>query len=130
MTGKDVLAEKELLEKAATLKRFEYSLLGKELKVQTDIAKKQYQGFDKAFISNKDNKNVNESLIKKEKEKYNSSKLIYNRLSFYMQSDDNNFDSLSFKSKYSYLSYFYNDLKKLIEMKPTKLGKLKEKKSV
>ena len=83
MTGKDVLPEKELLEKAPTLKRFEYSPLGKELKVQTDIAKTQYQGFDKAFISNKDNKNVNESLIKKEKEKYNSSRLIYNKLSFY-----------------------------------------------
>ena len=47
------------------MKTFEYSPLGKELKAQIDIAKKQYQGFDKAFISNKDNKNVNESLIKK-----------------------------------------------------------------
>ena len=32
-----------MLEKAATIKRFEYSSLGKELKAQTDIAKKQYQ---------------------------------------------------------------------------------------
>ena len=32
LTGKDVLLEKDLLEKAATMKRFEYSLLGKELK--------------------------------------------------------------------------------------------------
>ena len=30
LTGKDVLLEKDLLEKAATIKRFEYSLLGKE----------------------------------------------------------------------------------------------------
>ena len=36
----------------------------------------------KPFISNKDNKNVNESLIKKEKETYNKSNLIYNWLSF------------------------------------------------
>ena len=36
LTGKDVLPEKDLLEKAATIKRFEYSLLGKELKAQTD----------------------------------------------------------------------------------------------
>ena len=43
LTGKDVLSEKDLLEKAAALKRFEYSTLGKELKSQTDIAKKQYQ---------------------------------------------------------------------------------------
>ena len=31
LTGKDVLSEKDLLEKAATMKRFEYSRLGKEL---------------------------------------------------------------------------------------------------
>ena len=67
MTDKDILPERELLEKAATLKRFEYSPLGKELKAQTDIAKKQYQGLDKAFISNKNIKIVNEWLIKKEK---------------------------------------------------------------
>ena len=39
LTGKDVLLEKDLLEKAVTMKRFEYSQLGKELKAQTDIAK-------------------------------------------------------------------------------------------
>ena len=32
---------KDLLKKAATMKRFEYSPLRKELLVQTDIAKKQ-----------------------------------------------------------------------------------------
>ena len=42
MTGKDVLPEKDLLEKASTMKRFEYSPLGKEIKTQTDMAKKQY----------------------------------------------------------------------------------------
>ena len=40
LTGKDVLLSKDLLEKADTMKRFEYSPLGKELKAQTDIAKK------------------------------------------------------------------------------------------
>ena len=59
MTGKDGLPEKDFPEKDAA----EYSLLGKALKEQRDIAKKQYQGLDKAFIPNKDNKNVNESLI-------------------------------------------------------------------
>ena len=48
LTSKDVSPEKSLLEKAATTKRFEYSPLGKELKAQTDIAKKQYQGFFKS----------------------------------------------------------------------------------
>ena len=61
------LTGKDLLEKAAALKRFGNSLSGKELKPQTDIAKKQYQELDKAFISNKDNKNVNESLTKKKR---------------------------------------------------------------
>ena len=54
LTGEDVLSEKGLLEKAATIKRFEYSPLGKELKKQTDIAKDQ----DKLF---KDYINVNNS---------------------------------------------------------------------
>ena len=75
-----------MLEEAATMERFEYSLLGKALKAQTNIAKKQYQGLGKAFISNKDNKKMNELLIKKEKRKHNESNLIYNRLDFY--SDD------------------------------------------
>ena len=40
LTGKDVLPEKELVEKAAALKRFEYSPLGKELKAQNSAAEK------------------------------------------------------------------------------------------
>ena len=43
LTGEDVLPEKDLLEKAATMKRFEYSSLGKDLKKQTSVAEKQYQ---------------------------------------------------------------------------------------
>ena len=53
MTGKDILAEKDLLQRVAGIKRFEYSLLGKELKKQTIFAEKQYQTFDNAFESNK-----------------------------------------------------------------------------
>ena len=41
-TGKDVSPEKDLLEKTATIKRFEFLLLSKELKAETDIAKKNY----------------------------------------------------------------------------------------
>ena len=43
LTGKDVLQEKDFLEKAAIIKTFEYSALGSELKKQTDIAKDQYK---------------------------------------------------------------------------------------
>ena len=35
--------------KSATIKRFEYSPLGSELKKQTDIAKQQYQRLEKGF---------------------------------------------------------------------------------
>ena len=40
LTGKDFLPKKDFLEKAAALKSFEYSLLGKELKAQTSAAEK------------------------------------------------------------------------------------------
>ena len=43
LTEKVVLPKKDLLEKAAAIKRFEYSLLAKELKRQTNVAEKQYQ---------------------------------------------------------------------------------------
>ena len=52
-TGKDVLSEKHLLEKAATIKRFEYFLLDSETKKQATIAEKQYQILSKAFKPNK-----------------------------------------------------------------------------
>ena len=39
LTGEEVLPEKGQLEKAATVKRLEYSLLDGEMKKQTDIAK-------------------------------------------------------------------------------------------
>ena len=42
LTSKDVLTDIYLLEKAATMKRFKYSPLGKELKKQTSVAEKQY----------------------------------------------------------------------------------------
>ena len=73
MTSKDVLAEKDLK--------------------RVDITEKQYQGLDKAIISNKDNKNVNESLIKTENKKYNETNLICNRLNLYSFSDNKKFDS-------------------------------------
>ena len=44
-----VLPEKDLLEEAATMKKFKYSSLGKELKAQTDITKKQYQVLNNFF---------------------------------------------------------------------------------
>ena len=40
-TRKNVLAEKDLLEKASTIERFEYSPLGKAFEKQTKVIKKQ-----------------------------------------------------------------------------------------
>ena len=67
MTGKDVLPEKDSLEKAAELKIFEYFPLGKESKAETDTAKKQYQKLD--------HERMNKKSIPKG---YNKSDLIYN----------------------------------------------------
>ena len=53
MTGKDVLPEKDLLEKFEAIKKFEYSLLGKESEKQTSVGEKQYKKFNNAFESNK-----------------------------------------------------------------------------
>ena len=41
MTGKDVLPEKDLLEKATAIKIFEYLSLAKEVEAQANIAKKK-----------------------------------------------------------------------------------------
>ena len=67
LTSKDVLPEKDLLGKTAELEIFEYSLLGKKLKAQTDIAKKQYQKLD--------DEKINKKSIPKE---YNKLDLVYN----------------------------------------------------
>ena len=60
------------------MKRFEYSPSDKELKAQTDIAKKQYQKLDDTYELDK--------IIKKTPtfKKYNQSNLIYSsKYSFY-----------------------------------------------
>ena len=84
-----------------------YSPLGKELKPQTDIAKKQYKKLDDTLKLDK--------RIKKEKpalEKYSKSNLIYNsKHSFYKYyRDSKNSNNFSLKSKYSFLAKPFNDL--------------------
>ena len=105
--GKDVLPEK-----VATMKRFEYSSLSKELKAQTDIAKKQYQGLNKFFKSDKKEEPV---AIKK----YNKSDLIYkSKYSFCKyHRDSKRFDNHYFKSKYYFLEEFFKDLNKFNNLK-------------
>ena len=75
MTGKDVLLEEDLLEKAATIKRFEYSPLASQLKIHIDIAKMQYQRFDKVYEFDV---RINRIDRQPTLEKYNKLDLIYN----------------------------------------------------
>ena len=49
MISNGVLPEKQLLGKADTMKTFEYSPLGSELKKQTSIREKQYKILSKAY---------------------------------------------------------------------------------
>ena len=48
--------KKDLLEKSAGMKRFEYSLWGSELRKQTSVAEKKHQKLDKVFQCNKKEK--------------------------------------------------------------------------
>ena len=79
LTGKDVIPEKDLLEKAATMKILEYLPLGIFAFRQSNIAKKQYQKLENTYKYDK--------LITKQKptlKKYNISNLIYgSKYSFY-----------------------------------------------
>ena len=72
MTGKDVLVEEDLLEKAATIKRFEYSPLGSELKKQTNNVKKNIKAISKirqgVWIDEAINKNDRKPTLTKNKQ--------------------------------------------------------------
>ena len=70
LTGEDTLLEKDLLEKAVTIKIFEYSPLDRELKAQAGIAKIPCQKLGDSFTFDK--------IMKKEKpalESYSKSDL-------------------------------------------------------
>ena len=107
MTGKDILPDKDLLEKAAATKRFECSSLRKKLNAQTDTARKQYQKLDVTYEFDK--------IIKKEKptlENYSKLDLIYNSnysfCKYYRNSKK--LDNLTLESKYSFLVEFYTNV--------------------
>ena len=82
MTCEGVLPEKRILEKAGTIKRFEYSPLDSVLRKQSGIAKRQYQGLDKIYGF--EEKCLSESLKKKnrmlkqwKRKKYNTSQIEF-----------------------------------------------------
>ena len=102
MTGLDVLPEKELFEKAAAIKRFEYSPLGKELKKQTSVAEKQYQNFDNVFECDK----IEEDKTKSRKSRTKSNLVYSNYFTFYKLHDINDFVKRSLDSKIDRLKEF------------------------
>ena len=115
-----------MLENTATTKWFEYSPSGKELKTQTDIADKLYQGLDKIY-------QFNETLKKKPTlKKRNKSALIYNnKYSFYKYyRDSKKIENLSLESKYSFLAKHYNDLDKFSKLKLQKQKTRKKKTNI
>ena len=70
-----MLLDEDLLEKAATIKRFEYSPLASQLKIHIDIEKMQYQRFDKVYeVDVRINRIDRQPTL----EKYNKLDLIYN----------------------------------------------------
>ena len=131
LTGKYVLPEKDLLERAAELKRYEYSLLGKELKKQTSVAEKQYQNFDKVFKPDEIEQPIT---IKKEqpvtikKEITDESSLVYD--SKYCFSEYRNvakYYNLSFTIKHDTLLPFYHRLNEFRNVAPqTEKAKIKK----
>ena len=94
-----------MLEKAAAIKRFEYSLLGKELKKQTGVAEKEYQKFDNAFESNKKEDKA------KNKRSHAKSNLVHNSyFTFYKYHNTKGFAKCCFDSKRNDLTDFKDKL--------------------
>ena len=131
LTGKDLLPEKELLEKAAAMKRLEYSSLGKELKKQTSVAEKLQQEFYNASESNK--KEEDKAKNKRSRAKLN---IVYdNYFTLYKYHNIKEFTKCSLDSKLNDLKQFKDKLKLFyhynIELKPNngdqKKGLKKEK---
>ena len=117
LTGKDVLPENDWLEKAAALKRFEYSPLGKELKAQTCVAEEQYQGLNKLF--NPDQKEEPVTIKTEKSEIISESKLMYdNKYSFSEYENVRKFSDISFMSKYYKMLLFCHWLNEFRELMP------------
>ena len=117
-----------MLKKATTIKRFEYFPLGKELKAQTGIAKKQYQRLDKTYEFDE---TINKKLTLK---KYNQSGLIYNSkysLHKYYRGEEKVL-KLSLESKHSFLAEFIEDFDKFSKLKTKRKNKkdVNDKKNV
>ena len=106
LTGEDVLLEKELLEKSAAIKRFEYSPLGNELKKQASITEKQYGklGNPLEFYEQKEDKRKNK------RSRGKSNLVCSNYFIFYNYHNIKEFAKRSFDSKRKELIEFKDKL--------------------
>ena len=117
-------AQYDLGRQIATIKRFEYSQLGSELKKRIDIVRKQYQGLYKVYEFHR---TINKK-ITKQTWKYNRWNLIYKlKISLYEYHNIKYFHSLSLESKCPILASSYNDLNTFNRLKLQK-ERTKEKK--
>ena len=99
LIDEDVLTEEGLLEKANTIKRFEYLPLCIELKRQTDIVSKQYRELNKFSKFHK--KEGVETINKEERDDDGKTQQYHNsNHSFYKYHNIKNIYNLSFKSRH------------------------------
>ena len=125
MTGKDVLLEKNLLEIAATIKRFEYSPLRSELKKKLILQKKTISKITQVVLIWWSNK---KKMIQNQHQN-NKSNLIYDaNHSFYKYRDIKKIHKLPPEGKCSFLASLLNGLDKVSKLKPQK-EETKEKKN-
>ena len=98
-----------MLEKAAALTSFKYSVLRKELKAQTIAAEKQYQGSNKLFKS--DEKEESATITKEKPIITDKSNLVHDRkYSFTDYINIGKYYDLLFMTTYNQLSMFYHQL--------------------
>ena len=131
---------KDLIEKAAAIKIFEYSPLGKELKKYTSAADKQYQGLNKFFKPYEEEEPVvikkgEPVTIQKESTITGESKLLYDsKHSFSNCKNVTKYYDLSFITKDEQLPLFYHGLTEFRNLVPravkTKIKKKRVYKNV
>ena len=114
----DILWEKYWLGKAATIKIFEYLLIGSELKKQTDFAKSQCQGLNKVYIFDKktDLKKIQAKIKKLTKKDKKCFDINYDKIfNWNKHKNDKHYNIDSFSSKFDYLKEIHDKLEKFLK---------------
>ena len=117
LTGEGVVPEKDLPEKVATIKRFEYLPLSKELKTQASVAEKQYQKLNKFFKYDDEEVPVK---IRKEKQEITCrpKRMYNNKYTFRKYKNVRKYLNYYFKKNCNRLVQFYHQLKEFKRFNP------------